>query len=48
MATYNEVMQSLSAMGSNDIVDSENDGALIGDSTLREVMKELREMSSRQ
>ena len=46
VGTYNEVMESLSAMGANDIVDSENDGALIGDSTLREIMKELREMSS--
>lgn len=46
MATYNEVMQSLKAMGANDQVDNENDGALIGDSTLREIMRELREMSS--
>ena len=30
----------------NDQVDPENDGALIGDSTLREIMRELREMSS--
>ena len=33
-------------MGSNDVVDPENDGALIGDSTLREIRSELREMSS--
>ncbi len=46
VSTYNEVMQSLGAMGANDQVDPENDGALIGDSTLREVMRELREMSS--
>tara|TARA_Y200000002_G_scaffold121391_2_gene99616 strand:- start:1076 stop:2731 length:1656 start_codon:yes stop_codon:yes gene_type:complete len=46
VGTYNEVMQSLTAMGQNDMVDDENDGALIGDSTLREVKAELREMSS--
>ena len=46
VGTYNEVMQSLSIMGQNDEVDPENDGALIGDSTLREIMSELREMSS--
>ena len=46
VATYNEVMQSLKAMGANDQVDNKNDGALIGDSTLREIMRELREMSS--
>ena len=46
VGTYNEVMESLKAMGANDQVDPENDGALIGDSTLREVMRELREMSS--
>ena len=44
--TYNQVMLNLTAMGSNDPVDSENDGALIGDSTLREIKSELREMSS--
>ena len=46
VGTYNEVMESLKAMGANDQVDPENDGALIGDSTLREIMRELREMSS--
>ena len=46
VGTYNEVMESLGAMGANDEVDTENDGALIGDSTLREIMRELREMSS--
>ena len=46
VSTYNEVMESLKAMGANDPVDNTNDGALIGDSTLREIMRELREMSS--
>ena len=46
VGTYNEVMESLKAMGQNDQIDPENDGALIGDSTLREIMRELREMSS--
>ena len=46
VATYNEVMTNLRAMGMNDAVDDENDGVLIGDSTLREIMGELREMSS--
>lgn len=46
VGTYNEVMQSLTIMGQNDMVEDENDGALIGDSTLREVKAELREMSS--
>jgi flagellar hook-associated protein 2 len=44
--TYNQVMLNLTAMGSNDPTDNENDGALIGDSTLREIRSELREMSS--
>lgn len=44
--TYNQVMLNLTAMGANDPVDPENDGALIGDSTLREIRSELREMSS--
>ena len=44
--TYNQVMQSLQAMGQNDIVDQENDGALIGDSTLREIKSQLRSMTS--
>ena len=44
--TYNQVMLNLTAMGANDPVDPENDGALIGDSTLREIKSELREMSS--
>ena len=46
VVTYNEVMKNLIAMGANDPVDPDNDGALIGDSTLREIMKELREMST--
>ena len=46
VGTYNEVMQSLTAMGANSEIDSDDDGALIGDSTLREIMRELREMSS--
>ena len=46
VGTYNEVIESLGAMGANDEIDPENDGALIGDSTLREIMRELREMSS--
>ena len=46
VGTYNQVMESLKAMGQNDQIDPENDGALIGDSTLREIMKELRGMSS--
>ena len=44
--TYNQVMLNLTAMGANDPGDPENDGALIGDSTLREIRSELREMSS--
>ena len=44
--TYNQVMLNLTAMGANDPVDPENDGVLIGDSTLREIRSELREMSS--
>ena len=44
--TYNEVQQSLSAMSKNDETDNENDGALIGDSTLRHIQNELRDMSS--
>ena len=44
--TYNQLMTNLTAMGSNDPVDNENDGALIGDSTLREIRMQLREMSS--
>ena len=44
--TYNQVMLNLTAMGANDPIDNENDGALIGDSTLREIKEELREMSS--
>ncbi len=46
VVTYNEVMKNLIAMGANDPVDPDNDGALIGDSTLREIMRELREMST--
>ena len=44
--TYNQVMLNLTAMGTNDPIDNENDGALIGDSTLREIRSQLREMSS--
>ena len=44
--TYNQVMLNLTAMGSNDPIDNENDGALIGDSTLREIRSQLREMTS--
>ena len=44
--TYNEVQQSLSAMSKNDEVENENDGVLIGDSTLRHIQNELRDMSS--
>ena len=33
-------------MGANSEIAQEDDGALIGDSTLREIMRELREMSS--
>ena len=44
--TYNQVMLNLTAMGANDPVDPENSGVLIGDSTLREIRSELREMSS--
>ena len=39
-------MKNLTAMGANDPSSNDNDGALIGDSTLREIMSELREMSS--
>ena len=47
VGTYNEVMQSLAkTMGANSEIAQEDDGALIGDSTLREIMRELREMSS--
>ena len=44
--TYNDVMKNLTAMGANDPSSNDGDGALIGDSTLREIMSELREMSS--
>ena len=44
--TYNQLMTNLTAMGTNDPIDNENDGALIGDSTLREIRTQLREMSS--
>tara|TARA_B100000424_G_scaffold237007_1_gene202248 strand:- start:1433 stop:3091 length:1659 start_codon:yes stop_codon:yes gene_type:complete len=44
--TYNQVILNLTAMGANDPVNPENDGVLIGDSTLREIRSELREMSS--
>ena len=44
--TYNEVQESLSNMSSNDEVDNENDGVLLGDSTLRHIQAELREMSA--
>ncbi len=44
--TYNEVQQSLTAMSKNDETENESDGALIGDSTLRHIQNELRDMSS--
>lgn len=44
--TYNEVHESLTIMGQNDETDEDNVGALNGDSTLRMIQKELREMSS--
>ena len=44
--TYNEVVTNLTAMGSNDESDNDNDGVLIGDSTLRQIMSSLREMST--
>ena len=44
--TYNQVIRSLTAMGTNDPIDNENDGALVGDSTLREIKSQLREMTS--
>ena len=44
--TYNQLMTNLTAMGTNDPIDNENDGALIGDSTLREIRTQLREMTS--
>ena len=44
--TYNEVQQSLTAMSKNDETENENDGVLIGDSTLRHIQNELRDMSS--
>ena len=39
-------MESLQQWVLIDEIDSDDDGALIGDSTLREIMRELREMSS--
>ena len=44
--TYNEVMTNLTLLGSNDETDNDNDGSLIGDSTLRQIMTSLRQMSS--
>ena len=44
--TYNEVQESLTAMSKNDETENENDGVLIGDSTLRHIQNELRDMSS--
>ena len=44
--TYNEVQESLGIMSSNDEADNENDGVLLGDSTLRHIQAELREMSA--
>ena len=46
VSTYNEVMANLKAMGANDPIDNENDGALIGDSTLRQIMADLRSMTT--
>ena len=44
--TYNEVQESIRQMSQNDEIDDENDGALIGDSTLRSIQSQLRAMSS--
>ena len=44
--TYNEVQESIRQMSQNDEIDDENDGALIGDSTLRSIQSQLRSMSS--
>ena len=46
VATYNEVMASLNIMGQYDSNDKENNGALNGDSTLRQVQKALRDLNS--
>tara|TARA_B100000989_G_scaffold288645_1_gene259558 strand:+ start:1629 stop:3296 length:1668 start_codon:yes stop_codon:yes gene_type:complete len=44
--TYNEVNESIKIMSQNDTIDDTNDGALIGDSTLRQLQSTLRAMSS--
>tara|TARA_B100000886_G_C20419660_1_gene490923 strand:+ start:223 stop:1890 length:1668 start_codon:yes stop_codon:yes gene_type:complete len=44
--TYNEVNESIRIMSQNDTIDDTNDGALIGDSTLRQLQATLRAMSS--
>ena len=46
VTTYNQVEESLDAMSMNDDVEDENDGPLIGDSTLRQIQQSLRMMSS--
>tara|TARA_B100000686_G_C16689385_1_gene916702 strand:- start:410 stop:1468 length:1059 start_codon:yes stop_codon:yes gene_type:complete len=43
--TYNEVNMSIGMMTANDEI-GEDDGALIGDSTVREIQQQLREMAS--
>ncbi len=43
--TYNEVNMSIGIMTANDEI-GEDDGALIGDSTVREIQQQLREMAS--
>ncbi len=44
--TYNEVQESIRMMSLNDDIE-DNDGALIGDSTLREIQQQLRSMTSK-
>lgn len=44
--TYNEVMENLKILGQHDETDSENDGALNGDSTLRSIQTAMRSLSS--
>jgi len=46
VTTYNQVEESLDAMSMNDDIEDENDGPLIGDSTLRQLQQSLRMMSS--
>jgi len=46
VTTYNQVEESLDKMSMNDDIEDENDGPLIGDSTLRQIQQSLRSMSS--